>query len=149
MANARIILAIGISKPTGANRGIPLWVMDDTYGQAACDEKGEEPLEKGQAEPAQAPCAKRKLTGQKHIPKKKKTATKPPAAQATTGRDSGKSDEEEEDEEEEEEEETSPAKRPKKTAQKSETNEATGGDRGTISPSNCIKRATCKAGSEG
>ena len=53
-----------------SNRGIPLWVMDDKYGQATCDVKGEEPEEKGQAESAQAYAAKRKSTGQEPAPKK-------------------------------------------------------------------------------
>ena len=32
----------------GTNHGIPLLVMDDKYGQAACDVEGEEPVHKGQ-----------------------------------------------------------------------------------------------------
>ena len=46
-----------------SRRGIPLWVMANKYGQAACDVKEEEPEEKGQAEAAQAPAAKGKSTG--------------------------------------------------------------------------------------
>ena len=79
------------------NRGIPLWVMDDKYGQAACDVKGETPLpvEKGQAKPAHAPGAKQKLTIQEPTPKEKKNATaKPTAGKETTSGDSDESDEE-------------------------------------------------------
>ena len=49
-----------------SNCVIPLWVMDDKYDQAACGVKEELPLpvEKRQAEPAQAAGAKRKLTSQ-------------------------------------------------------------------------------------
>ena len=118
-----------------SNRGIPLWVMDDKYGQVVGHVKGEEPelqVEKGQAEPVQAPGAKRKLIGEEPAPKKKKTASKPPAAKDTKGGDADESNKEEEDEEEEEEEDTSPAKRPKKAAERSETEEASGRVRGTI-----------------
>ena len=59
------------------NRGIPLWVRDDKYGEAVSDVKEEELEEKGQAEAAQAPAAKRKSAGQDPAPKKKKTASKP------------------------------------------------------------------------
>ena len=54
----------GDQQANWSNRGIPLWVTDDNYGQALCDMKGEEPVENGQAEPAQTPSAKRKVTGQ-------------------------------------------------------------------------------------
>ena len=109
--------------------------MDDKYVHVVCDVKGKEPklpVENGQAEPAQAPGAKRKLTGQEPTPKKKKTAARPTAGKDTTSGDSDESDEEEEDEEEEDEEETSPAKKPKNAAERSETEEASGRDRGTI-----------------
>ena len=51
--------------------------MDDKYGQAAWDVKGEEPVEKGQAEPAQAPGAKRKLTGQDLLQRKRRLLLSP------------------------------------------------------------------------
>ena len=72
-----------------------LRVMDDKYGHAGCNVKGEEPADKGHVEPAQTPAAKRKLTGQAHALEKKKTAAKPAAAEATTGSDSDGSHEEE------------------------------------------------------
>ena len=88
------------------NRGIPLWVWDEKLGSDACELKLEEIVQKGQAEEAQAPAAKRKSTGEEPAPKKKKTASKPQAAKSGTGEntDESNADEEEESEEEEEEE---------------------------------------------
>ena len=56
------------------NSGIPLEVLDEKYGVDACELNEEEIVEKGQAEAAQAPAAKRKLTGEEPAPTKKKTA---------------------------------------------------------------------------
>ena len=116
------------------NPGIPPWVTDKRYDQAACNVKGEEAVGKGQAKPAQAPAAKRKSASQEPAPKTKRTAAKPPAAKALKGGDSDGSDEEEEDDEQEEEEETPAAQRPKQAAERSETEEVAGQDRGTMRP---------------
>ena len=45
------------------NHRIPRWVRDDKYDEAVCDVKDKKPEEKGQAEAAQAPAAKRNSTG--------------------------------------------------------------------------------------
>ena len=56
------------------NGGIPLCVIDDKYGQGACDVKREPPeVEKRKAEAAQASGEKQKLTVQEPTPQKKKT----------------------------------------------------------------------------
>ena len=87
------------------NRGIPLWVRDEKYGSDACELKEEEIAQNGQAPAAQAPAAKRKVTGDEPAPKKKKTASKPQAAESVTGEDTDESDGHEEEETEEEEQE--------------------------------------------
>ena len=106
--------------------GIPLWVMDDKYGQAVCDVKGQEPVEKGQAKLAQAPAAKRKSTSQEIAPEKKKSAASPQAAKAVIDGYSDGSNEEEEDEEAEEEKGPSSATKPKKAAERLQTEEVPG-----------------------
>ena len=101
------------------NRRIPLCFRDEEYGADACELKEEEVVQKGQAAAAQAPVAKRKLTGEEPAPKKKKTTSKPPAAKSVTGEDTDErnGDEEEEAEgEEEEEPQISQGKTAKKAA---------------------------------
>ena len=136
------------------NRGMALWVRDEEYGADAGELKEEELAQKSQAAAAQAPRAKRKLTGEEPPPKKKKTASKPHAAKPVTGEDTVRSDgdEEEEDEEEEEEEtDTSPAKKAKKVAARPGPEETQGTIRALFKQparQSAPREATCKASSK-
>ena len=67
-------------------------VRDEKLSSDACELKGEEILQKGQAAEAQVPPAKRKSTGEEPAFKKKKTASKPQAANTGTGEDTDESD---------------------------------------------------------
>ena len=109
----------GDQQANWTNRGIHLWIRDEKYRSDACELKKEEIVQKGQAAAAQAPAAKRKLTGEEPAPKKEKTASKPQAAKAVTGEHTDESNRDEEEESEEEKEEkpqVSEGKTPKKPA---------------------------------
>ena len=82
MAQSRKSLLNANQQANWTNRGISLLVLDEKYGVDACELKEEEIVEKGQAAAAQAPAAKRKLTGEEPALKKKKTASKPWAAKS-------------------------------------------------------------------